>query len=381
MIIMAPRVPRAPAIALVAFATGAALSSSSLARAQATLGSTSETEVFVPPQGAAAEIPLHVGTVCILSFPDKLLPRAIASSADFQVQTWNESALAVRTDNGNAAPATMAIASPGIKVNVTLRVVPATEPALTMVRFKPLSEAQSLEVKVTAEVAKRLEPAQQRLEQAQRRFEQEQGRLEAARQRFDALTRRRPRSVMVALQLATGSAVVRDAGTGEQAKVGSRSVAASASLGVRHWLDLGCELGATYLDEASYLSATLPIGAEMFSGPLRRTTNTAQLRSLATLRLGDVWMPVLQLTLGIGARFRSTAVMFVPTEQGSFWLPADDQGAEVSLDLVTGLRTGLERRITLHWTAGLTAAAARAFGIGTPDFRTSELTLSLYYSR
>jgi hypothetical protein len=42
----------------------------------------------------------------------------------------------------------MAIAAPGIKVNVTLRVVPATEPALTMVRFKPLSEAQSFEARV-----------------------------------------------------------------------------------------------------------------------------------------------------------------------------------------------------------------------------------------
>lgn len=106
-----------------------------------------------------------------------------------------------------------------------------------------------------------------------------------------------------------------------------------------------------------------------------------ELRGLATLRLGDVWMPVLQLSLGVGARFRSRAVMFVPTEQGSFWLPPDDQGAAVSLDLVTGLRAGFERRITLHWTAGLTAATAQSFGIGTPDLRTTEVAFSLSYSR
>jgi hypothetical protein len=368
-------------------------------------GSASETEIFIPPQGGAADIRVHVGTVCILSFPDKLNREALASSADFEVTTWNESTVAVRTNNRNAVPATIAISAPGIKVNVTLRVVPATEPALTMVRFKPLSEALSFEARVSAEVvkrlepevakrlepevakrlepevAKRLEPARQRLEQAQRRFEQTQGQLEVARQRFDTLTRRRPRSVMIGLQLATGSAVVREAGTSEPAKVGSRSVAASASLAVRHWLDLGGELGATYLDEARYPSATLPIGAEMLSGPLRRSTNTAQLRSLATLRLGNVWMPVLQLSLGLGARFRSRAIMFVPTEQGSFWLPPDDQGAEVSLDLVTGLRAGFERRITLHWTAGLTAATAHVFGLSRPDLRMSDVAFSLSYSR
>jgi hypothetical protein len=231
------------------------------------------------------------------------------------------------------------------------------------------------------EVAKRLEPARRRLERAESRLERAHGQLEATRQRLDLLIRRRPRSVMVGLQLATGSAVVREAGTGEPAKVGSRSVAASASLALRHWLDLGGELGATYLDEARYPSATLPIGAEMLAGPLRRSTNTAQLRSLATLRLGDVWMPVLQLSLGLGARFRSRAVMFVPTEQGSFWLPPDDQGAEVSLDLVTGIRAGFERRITLRWTAGLTAAIAHSFGVGAPNLRTTEVAFSLSYSR
>jgi hypothetical protein len=340
------------------------------------------TEVLVPPQGGAAEIPLHVGKVCILSFPDKLASKVVASSPDFKVMVWNESTLAVRTDHSNAAPATMAISTTaGLKVNVTLRVVPATEPAPTMVRFRSLSEAQLLEARITAEVAKRVGPTQQRLDQAQQRLDETQRRLAQERQRLAELTLRREREAMLAIRLTKGSAVIWEAGTEAPAEVDSRGVVVSTSLGVRHWLDLGGELGGTYLDEASYESATLPSDAVMVTGPLRRTTHTAQLRGFATLRVGNFWMPFVQLALGVGARFRSDATVYAPTEQGSLWFTPDDQRQEVSLDLVTGVRAGIERRITRRWTAGISAAAVHAFGVSKPDLRTSEVTFSISYSR
>ena len=359
------------------------------ARAQAALSTKGEAEVLVPPQGGTAEIPLHVGKICVLSFPDKLASRVIASSPDFKVMVWSESALAVRTDNGDAAPATVAIATTaGLKVNVILRVVQTTELAPTMVRFRSLSEAQLVETQVTAEVEKRLGPAQQRLEQTQRRLDQMQRRLDQTqrrlaqeRQRFTELTRRRDREATLAIRLTRGSAMLWEMGANAPAEVDSRGVAASASLGVRYWLDLGGELSVAYLDEASYPMATLPLGAAMVTGPLRRTTNTAQLRGFATLRVGDFWMPFLQLALGVGARFRSAAALYVPTAQGFVWLPPDDQRDEVSLDLVTGVRVGIERRITRRWTAGISAATAHAFGVSRPDLRTSEVTVSLSYSR
>lgn len=368
--------------ALFALAAIAALAGPSSAWAQATPSAKGEAEIIVPPQGGAAEIPLHVGEVCILSFPSKFASKAIISSRDYKVMTWSESTLAVRADNPDAAPATVALATAaGLRVNVTLRVVPAAEPALTMVRFRSLSEAQTEETRVTTEVTKRLKPTQQRLEQAQSRLAQERQRLEQARQRLDELTRRRSREATLAVRLAWGSAEIWDAGTEASAEVASRGFAVSASLGVRHWLDLGIDVGTTYLDEASYPSATLPIAADMLSGPLRRTTNTAQLRGLATLRVGDFWMPFAQLALGVGARFRSTAALYVPTAQGERWIPPDDQGEELSFDLVTGVRAGLERRITLHWTAGLSVAVTHAFGISRPDLRMSEISFSLSYSR
>src|SRR6185295_10311605 len=56
----------------------------------------SEAEYLVPPQGGAFEVALHVGEVCILSFPDKLNSKALASSPDFEIKSWGDDGVAVR---------------------------------------------------------------------------------------------------------------------------------------------------------------------------------------------------------------------------------------------------------------------------------------------
>jgi hypothetical protein len=177
-----------------------------------------------------------------------------------------------------------------------------------------------------------------------------------------------------------GSARIWEDGTAESVKVQGRGFAASASLGARDWLDLGVELAAGYFDEASYQMATLPISANPLSGPLKRTSNTAQLRGIATVRFGVGWVPFAQLALGLGARHRTTALLYGQTSQGDRWLVPDGQREEVTLDLVTGARAGLERRITVHWTAGVSAAIAHSFGVFRPDLQTSDVTISLSYS-
>jgi hypothetical protein len=177
-----------------------------------------------------------------------------------------------------------------------------------------------------------------------------------------------------------GSARIWEAGTDERVEVRSRGFAASASLGARDWLDLGGEFVLGYFDKASYQMATLPISANPRSGPLERKSNTAQLRGLATLRLGVGWVPFVQLALGLGARYRTTALLYGPTAQGERWLIPDHQREEVTLDLVAGARAGLERRITVHWTAGVSCAVAHSFGVFRPDLQTSDVTLSLSYS-
>jgi hypothetical protein len=187
-------------------------------------------------------------------------------------------------------------------------------------------------------------------------------------------------AVTLSIRPLRGSARISEAGTDERAEVRSRGGAASASLGVRDWLDLGGELVVAYFDEASYQMATLPISHNPLSGPVKRISNTAQLRGIATLRLGVGWVPFVQLSLGLGARYRTTALLYGPTTQGYRWLIPDGQREEVTLDVVTGIRAGLERRITVHWTAGVSAAAAHSFGVFTPDLQTSDVTISLSYS-
>jgi hypothetical protein len=183
----------------------------------------------------------------------------------------------------------------------------------------------------------------------------------------------------LAIRPTKGSAVISERGTDERVEVRSRGVAASATFGVRNWLDLGAEIVASNFGEASYQWATVPISADPLSGPLRRTTNIRQLRGVATLRLGVFWVPFVQLALGVGARFRAPALLYIPTAQGERWVISDDD-REVTLDLVTGARAGLERRLTVHWTAGISAAVAHSFGVFRPDLRTSDVMLSLSYS-
>jgi hypothetical protein len=192
-----PRATRGAALApLAAFAALATLTAPAPASAQSAPTSTGDAEILVPPQGSATELPLHVGTVCILSFPERLAPHVVASSADFEIRPWGEDGIAIRATSGQATPATVALATSSgqIKINVTMRVVPATEPAFTLVRFRVASEAEAFDAQVKAGIAKHIAPIQQRLEQMQKDL--------------DALIRRRAER-QIAEQILDRSEVVR----------------------------------------------------------------------------------------------------------------------------------------------------------------------------
>jgi hypothetical protein len=125
-----------------------------------------EAENLVPPGGAAFDVPVHAGEVCILSFPGERMAgsSALASSADFEIKAWGNDGVAVRA-TGRTAAATLALAtvSGAIKVNVRLHVVPAAQQSLTLVRFKAASAEEAFEARVTAEVAKRAAPLEAEL--------------------------------------------------------------------------------------------------------------------------------------------------------------------------------------------------------------------------
>lgn len=135
----------------------------------------SEAEHLVPPQGGAFEVPVHAGAVCILSFPEKLAPLALASSPDFEVKAWGDDGVAIRAHHDKVTPATLALATvtKQIKVNVTLRVVPKGAPALTMVRFKPASAEEAFEAQVAAAVSARLAPVEAELAKARSNLDEQ----------------------------------------------------------------------------------------------------------------------------------------------------------------------------------------------------------------
>ncbi len=181
----------------------------------------------------------------------------------------------------------------------------------------------------------------------------------------------------IAVRPTGGYARVAEAGADVPATVRSAGLAGGLSWGVRNWLDLGGELAASALGEATYDRAMVTVDDSPMAGPLRRMTRTAQLRGVATLRLGVAWVPTVQLAIGAGARQRSSALLRGRSVQGETIYVPDGQEAGVTLDLVAAVRVGIEHRLTPSWTVGLSVGASQAFGIGTPDLQLAEASFTL----
>jgi len=181
----------------------------------------------------------------------------------------------------------------------------------------------------------------------------------------------------IAVRPTGGYARVAEAGTEAPATVRSAGIAGGLSWGVRNWLDLGGELAASALGEASYDRAMVLVDDSPMAGPLRRMTRTAQLRGVATLRLGVAWVPTVQLAIGAGARQRSSALLRGQSVRGETLYVPDGQAAGVTLDLVAAVRVGLEHRLTPSWTVGISVGASQAVGVGTPDLQLAEASFTL----
>jgi len=136
----------------------------------------SETEILIPPQGGTAEVPIHAGEVCILSFPEPLVGgNALASSTQFEIQRWRDDGVAVRALSTSAKTTTLALStsSGAVKVNVTLVVVGDDKPALTLVRFRAVSAEAAFEARLQAAVGKRVAALETKIAQLETNTEAE----------------------------------------------------------------------------------------------------------------------------------------------------------------------------------------------------------------
>ena len=128
-----------------------------------------EAEFLVPPGGGAFDVPIHPGAICILSFPEPVTREVMTSaSTAFEIKAWDKDGVAVRatqeTRPGTFSTVALASTSGSIKVNVTVRVVEMSEPALTVVRFRPVSYEEAIDAAVAVGVAKQLAPLRAELE-------------------------------------------------------------------------------------------------------------------------------------------------------------------------------------------------------------------------
>jgi hypothetical protein len=140
--------------------------------------SSTEAEFRVAPQGGAFEVPIHLGEVCILSFPERLAADVITNAPDFRSKTWEAKAwgddgVAIRANDRTATRTTIGLStsSGAVKVNITMVVVPQEKPSLTLVRFKAVTAEQALAAQVDAAVEARLAPLKAKLDEDQQRLE------------------------------------------------------------------------------------------------------------------------------------------------------------------------------------------------------------------
>lgn len=137
-----------------------------------------EAEYLVPPQGGAFELPVHLGEVCILSFPSRIDGDVMTNTPDFrgklwEAKAWGDDGIAIRAADNAAKKTTIAIStsSGAVKVNVTMMVVAADKPALTLVRFKAVTEQEAFAARVDAAVETQLGPLRADLDNTRQKLD------------------------------------------------------------------------------------------------------------------------------------------------------------------------------------------------------------------
>jgi len=156
------------------------------AGSDATATAKSESTVLVPPQGGTGDVPVHYSANVLLSFPSPIAPRVVQSSADWEVREFADGVVA-RALSDKAAPTTIALATKdgAIKVNVTLRLVPESADALTLVRFQTATAEEAFRAAVDAAVAQETAKVRAELAEVKRTTDAR------VRDRADALIARR----------------------------------------------------------------------------------------------------------------------------------------------------------------------------------------------
>lgn len=141
-----------------------------------------EQELVVPPGGGAFAVAVHAGAVCVLAFPEPLARNALTSSSTLEIKAWGNDSVAVRgSAPGSAATLALATVSGKVRINVTIRVVSAAEPAVTLVRLRAADEVAARAALVAAELERQLAAERAALTRARAQLER------AAAERADQL--------------------------------------------------------------------------------------------------------------------------------------------------------------------------------------------------
>lgn len=124
-------------------------------------------------EGGSYEVLVHPDFVTIIYLPDKV-DKAIASDVtSYEVKSIGATSLAIRPLKVGAKPASLAVATPTIKVSVVLRMVTNRDEAMTQVTFKRADVEAELERRIAEKVKERTNELELRMAAMQQQMDAE----------------------------------------------------------------------------------------------------------------------------------------------------------------------------------------------------------------
>lgn len=199
----------------------------------------------------------------------------------------------------------------------------------------------------------------------------------ASADRYEATFEVRPRAGLAKL--------VEPAANGADASATTTSAGLdlAGAWGVRNALDVGVQLGGSWLARAEHDGA-FPVQGNAVQGTLTRTSREAHVLGTATLRVGVGIVGSFTVGLGPGIRSRSASMLSVPADPDAPDGPRttvvpDDAAGGTTFDVVAMARAGVDVRINRRWSLGAAVTAMHHQGLGAPSLQHLEGGITLAY--
>ncbi|MBK7537516.1 MAG: hypothetical protein IPI49_19520 [Myxococcales bacterium] len=172
-----------------------------------------------------------------------------------------------------------------------------------------------------------------------------------------------------------GVAQMRDEWTSDYAAAPAAGMSLAVSYGVTNSLDLGVEALSFSTLAPTFEGAAVRTNGYTANGPYERRSDSVGGTVNATWRLGVVWVPIINMGVGRGVRYRSAGVF---TRYPVDFSPMQTHAERVE-DWLWTARSGVEYRMTPRWTFGGYGTLLLAWSPDAPTLPAASLSFGVSY--